>query len=57
MLKLSLFSQMTKMMIVVVVLYIVSWLPLNMYIVIQDRYNKIMQCYKYIHFVWFGCHW
>lgn len=52
-----LFLQMTKMMVVVVLLYIISWLPINVYNVIADQYSGIMYCYQYIHYIWFICHW
>ena len=44
-------------MVVVVMLYIVSWLPLNVYNVIADQYSHEMYCYQYIHYIWFFCHW
>ncbi|GAV00975.1 hypothetical protein RvY_11754 [Ramazzottius varieornatus] len=49
--------RMTKMMVVVVLLYIISWLPINVYNVIADQYSGIMYCYQYIHYIWFVCHW
>ncbi|XP_055343290.1 RYamide receptor-like [Paramacrobiotus metropolitanus] len=50
-------TRMTKMMVVVVLLYVISWLPLNVYIVLSEQYGNTMGCYRYIHFVWFACHW
>ncbi|OQV15703.1 putative Neuropeptide Y receptor [Hypsibius exemplaris] len=48
--------RMTKMMVVVVLLYIISWLPLNAYNVIADQYPAV-SCCVYIHYIWFACHW
>jgi len=48
---------MIKMMIVCVVGFALSWAPFNLLNVLGDRFQEVVWSFKYIHYVWFLCHW
>ncbi|RWS27691.1 tachykinin-like peptides receptor 99D [Leptotrombidium deliense] len=45
-----------KMLFIVTVLFAISWLPYQLYNVLQEIYPLINE-YYYINIIWFSCHW
>lgn len=49
--------KMIKMMVTVVVVFTVCWLPFNVFIILKDKYQKELENWESIPYVWFATHW